>query len=238
MSKIITKSVADKVAEWKKYYDAPKTPTFRDGDEEVYAVSNGSDFLMLAQTDMHNAIEYVFKGKGIDVVIEPFEPETYEFYAWIEQNSDHVDADAFHHWVENDEYDDYFFSLYAQWLYHTNEVFKAKGTIVEPDFKEQTLADKLKEEFSHNKLNRGAFLECVEKMFKEETCGKGAFLKMSHSSFYEHGFSWGGIRTINDPITLYVNANCMKEARNILKEEGFTLTNKAGYPDVWQIHLC
>lgn len=249
MTKIITKTANDKAMELVKKYNAIKVHETKEGSTivETYANTGGEsgydfDVLVVRYKDeeFDSAILYTFKDMDIDKHLVPYEPSTYDFYAWIEKNQDHVDAEAFHHWVGSNSYDEYFFGLYVDYLIdlRNDGILKFTSKLIEPDCKEQTLADKLKEEFAQNKLNRVAFLECVEKMFKEETCGKGAYLRMSHSSFYKQGFSWGGIRTINDPIALYVNVNCMKEAINILEEEGFTLTYMNGNPNVWFIHLC
>lgn len=232
MEKIITKSVEDKVTEWVKKYDAINVKVAEDGERnsEHYARTggdSGSDFDILEVEYSQNgkferAILYTFKDMDIEKHLSD-EPRTYDFYAWIELNKDHVDAESYNHWLKGDYYDDCFFSLYVDYLlYHkTQDAVECTTKQLEPDYKEITLAESIKNSFS-DVFDKDEWAKVLTDAFHEENSGQGVWLVRSDSSFYEKGYSYT-CRTQNNAYIIMVNSNIWEKVIEYVKDEGFLL---------------
>ena len=231
MEKIITKSVEEKVTEWVKKYDAIKVKvTEHQTRSEYYARTGGDsgrDFDILEVEYSKNgkferAILYTFKDMDIDKHLSD-EPNTYDFYAWIEMNQDHVDAESYSHWLKGDYYDDYFFSLYVDYLleqkqYGNVECFYMK---LEPDYKVVTLAESIKNSFAEV-FDKDEWAKVLSDAFHTENAGQGVWLVRSDSSFYEKGYSYT-LRTPNHAYIIMVNSNIWEKVIEYVKSEGFLL---------------
>ena len=231
MKKIITKSVRDKAMEWVKNYNAIKVHETEEGSTivETYADTGGEtgyDFDILVviykNKELDNATLYTFKDMDIDKHLVPYEPSTYNFYAWIEKNQDHVDADDFHHWVGENYYDEYFFGLYVDYLlYHKQQdAVECTTKQLEPDYKEITLAESIKDSFA-DVFDEDVWNKVLSDAFHTENCGQGVWLVRSDSSFYEKGYS-----ITYSPLHAYiimVNSNIWGKVIEYVKGEGFGL---------------
>ena len=234
MEKIITKSVEDKVTEWVENYDAINVKVTEDGERisEHYARTggdSGSDFDILEVEYSQNgkferAILYTFKDMDIDKHLSD-EPRTYDFYAWIEMNQEHVDSESYNHWLKGDYYDDCFFSLYVDYLlYHkTQDAVECTTKQLEPDYKEITLAESIKNSFS-DVFDKDEWAKVLTDAFHEENSGQGVWLVRSDSSFYEKGYSYT-CRTSNHAYIIMVNSNIWEKVIEYVKDEGFLLYN-------------
>lgn len=232
MEKIITKSVEDKVTEWVKKYDAINVKVAEDGERnsEHYARTggdSGSDFDILEVEYSQNgkferAILYTFKDMDIDKYLSN-EHKTYDFYAWIELNKDHVDAESYNHWIKGDYYDDYFFSLYVDYLLDQKQHSYVECIYMklEPDYKEVTLAESIKNSFAEV-FDKEEWAKVLTDAFHEENSGQGVWLVRSDSSFYEKGYSYT-CRTPNHAYIIMVNSNIWEKVIKYVKGEGFLL---------------
>ena len=153
------------------------------------------------------------------------EPNTYDFYAWIEMNQDHVDAESYNHWLKGDYYDDYFFSLYVDYLLEQKQYGNVECIYMklEPDYKEVTLAESIKNSFS-DVFDKEEWAKVLTDAFHEENSGQGVWLVRSDSSFYEKGYSYT-CRTQNHAYIIMVNHNVWKKVLEHVEDEGFNLFN-------------
>lgn len=231
MEKIITKSVEDKVTEWVKKHDAIKVKNTEDGERitEYYASTcgdSGNDFDILVVSYQNDVVEsavlHTFKGMDIDKHLSD-EPRTYDFYAWIEMNQDHVDSESYNHWLKGDYYDDYFFSLYVDYLlYHeTQDAVECTTKQLEPDYKEITLSERIKNSFAEV-FDKNEWDKVLSDAFNEENAGQGVWIVRSDSSFYEKGYSYT-CRTPNHAYIIMVNSNIWQKVIEYVKGEGFGL---------------
>lgn len=228
MKKIITKSVAEKVQEWFAEYgmysfgvEYGKPVFVDDAENEVYAVAYRGSFKLLVVGDTYNAMELTFKDKDLNSVIVPFSPETYAFYAWIEKNHGHIEEDVYHDWVQSDVYDEQFFMLYAKWLYSMRETLPNEITIYEPDYKETTLAESIKNSFP-DVFDENIWENVLRSAFRTENSGQGVWLVRSDSSFYEKGYNVP-CRTDATAFVVMVNNNIWSKVIAYVKNEGFNL---------------
>lgn len=233
MEKIITKSVEDKVTEWVKKYDAIKAKVTENPTRtEYYARTGGDsgrDFDILEVEYSKNgkferAILYTFKDMDIDKHLSD-EPNTYDFYAWIEMNQDHVDAESYNHWIKGDYYDDYFFSLYVDYLLEQKQYGDVECIymLLEPDYKEVTLAESIKNSFAEV-FDKDMFNKCLYEAFHKENFCQGIWLVCSESSFHKHGFFYI-IKTDTQAHIIMVNHNVWKKVLEHVGDEGFNLFN-------------
>lgn len=232
MNKIITKTVKEKAYEWINKKNAIKIHETKQNETTVITYAkNGSetveDFEILKvickDDNVLDAFLYTFKDMAIFKHLVPYEPSTYNFYAWIEMNSDHVSADDFYHWIGGEYFDEYFFELYADYLMYQKE----QGGIecitkqLEPDFKEITLAESLKNSFS-DVFDKDEWAKVLTDAFHEENSGQGVWLVRSDSSFYEKGYSYT-YRTQNHAYIIMVNSNIWEKVIEYVNDEGFLL---------------
>lgn len=231
MKKIITKSVEDKVTEWVKKYDAIKAKvTENPTSTEYYARTGGDsgrDFDILEVEYSQNgkferAILYTFKDMDIDKYLSN-EPKTYDFYAWIELSQYHVDAESYNHWIKGDYYDDFFFSLYVEYLLYQKQYGDVECIymLLEPDYKVVTLAESLKNSFAEV-FDKDEWAKVLSDAFHTENAGQGVWLVRSDSSFYEKGYSYT-LRTPNHAYIIMVNSNIWEKVIEYVKSEGFLL---------------
>ena len=231
MEKIITKSVEDKVTEWVKKYDAIKAKVTEHPTRTEYYARNGGysgrDFDILEVEYSKNgkferAILYTFKDMDIDKHLSD-EPNTYDFYAWIEMNQDHVDAESYNHWLKGDYYDDYFFSLYVDYLLEQKQYGNVECIYMklEPDYKVVTLAESIKNSFAEV-FDKDEWAKVLSDAFHTENAGQGVWLVRSDSSFYEKGYSYT-LRTPNHAYIIMVNSNIWEKVIEYVKSEGFLL---------------
>ena len=234
MKKIITKTVEDKCIEIIRKYDGILVKDISDKETHAaYALNDSpfmdNDFTILVcyhkkGEEIKKAKLFNFKGKYIDKFLVPYEAETYAFYAWIEANSDHVDADDFHRWIGNEEYDEYFFTLYAWYLFDRYNAKALTPEILEvtPDCKTMTLAESIKNSFA-DVFDEDVWNKVLSDAFHTENCGQGVWLVRSDSSFYEKGYS-----ITYSPLHAYiimVNSNIWQKVIDYVNAEGFLLWN-------------
>ena len=231
MKKIITKTIEDKVTEWVKKNEAILVQHHEDEEltTEYYARNggdSGSDFDLLVVSyendEVEEALLWTFKDMDKDKYLSD-EPHTYDFYAWIEMKQDHVDSESYNHWLKGDYYDDYFFSLYVDYLlYHkAQDAVECTTKQLEPDYKEITLAERLKNSFAEV-FDKGEWDKVLSDAFHEENSGQGVWLVRSDSSFYENGYSYTA-RTPNCAYVIMVNSNIWQKVIEYVKGEGFGL---------------
>lgn len=230
MEKIIVKKVEDKVTEWVKKYDAIKAKVIEQPTRTEYYArtggNSGNDFDILVVTlkkdGIENAVLYTFKDMDINKHLSD-EPRTYDFYAWIEMNQEHIDSESYNNWLKGDYYDDCFFSLYVDYLlYHkTQDAVECTTKQLEPDYKEITLAESIKNSFSYV-FDKDEWAKVLTDAFHEENSGQGVWLVRSDSSFYEKGYSYT-CRTQNHANIIMVNSNIWEKVIEYVKEEGFLL---------------
>lgn len=232
MEKIIVKKVEDKVSEWVNKHNAIKTNVSEDEGliTEYYARTggdSGNDFDILVVEYYQNgnferAMLYTFKDMDIDKHLSD-EPRTYDFYAWIEMNQDHVDSESYNNWLKGDYYDDYFFSLYVDYLLYrkTQDAVECTTKQLEPDYKEITLAERLKNSFAEV-FDKDEWDKVLSDAFHEENSGQGVWLVRSDSSFYEKGYSYT-CRTQNHAYIIMVNSNIWDKVIEYVNGEGFLL---------------
>ena len=231
MEKIITKSVKDKVMEWVKKYDAIMVQHHEDEEltTEYYASTgddSGSDFYILVvdykNDEVESAMLHTFKDMDIVKYLSN-EPSTYDFYAWIEMNQEHVDSESYNHWLKGDYYDDILFSLYVDYLlYHKQrDAVECTTKQLEPDYKEITLAERIKNSFAEV-FDKDEWDKVLSDAFHEENAGQGVWLVRSDSSFYEKGYSYT-LRTANCAYIIMVNSNIWQKVIEYVKGEGFGL---------------
>ena len=231
MEKIIKKTVEDKCFEIIRKYDGFLVKA----DEEIYAAYalhdspfSDNDFTILVcyhkrGDEVRKAKLFNFKGKNIDKFLVPYEADTYAFYAWIEANSDHVDADAFHRWVGNDEYNEHLFTLYACYIFDmaNTKVLTPEIIDVTPDYKTVTLAESIKNSFPEV-FDEEVWDKVLSDAFHAENTGKGVWLVRSESSFYGKGYALT-LRTDSYPYIIMVNSNIWGKVIEYVKSEGFML---------------
>ena len=227
MEKIITKSVEDKVTEWVKKYDAINVKVTEDGERnsEYYArtgVNSGNDFNILVVSyqndEVQSAVLHTFKGMDIDKYLSN-EPYTYDFYAWIEMNCEHVNSESYNDWVKGNNYNDYYFSLYVEYLLNCKKQDAVE--LLEPDYKEITLAERIKNSFAEV-FDKDEWDKVLSDAFHEENAGQGVWLVRSDSSFYDKGYSYT-LRTANCAYIIMVNSNIWQKVIEYVKGEGFGL---------------
>ena len=233
MEKIITKTVEDKCFEIIRKYDGILVNDISDEDTHAaYALHDSpfsdNDFTILVYyhktgEEVKKAKLFNFEGKNIDKFLVPYESETYAFYAWIEANSDHVDADYFHRWISNVEYDEYFFKLYAWYLFDRGnaKVFTPEIIDVTPDCKTITLAESIKNSFA-DVFDEDEFDKLLVDAFHTENSGQGVWLVCGDSSFYEKGYTLLQ-RADSNSYIIMVNRNIWQKVIEYVKGEGFML---------------
>lgn len=232
MNKIITKTVKEKACEWISKKNAIKIQEATQSETTVMTYAkNGSenveDFEILKvvrkDDNVLDAILYTFKDMAIFKHLVPYEPSTYNFYAWIEMNSDHVDADDFYQWIGKEYFDEYFFGLYADYLMYQKEQggIKCITKQFEPDYKEITLAESLKNSFAEV-FDKDEWDKVLSDAFHTENSGQGVWLFRSDSSFYEKGYSFL-LRTNSNAFIIGVNSNIWQKVIEYVKGEGFSL---------------
>lgn len=231
MEKIIAKIIIEKAMDWVEKNNAimVRKIEYEDCITEYYASTGGdagSDFDILV-VNYHNdneedAMLYTFKDMDIDKYLSDY-PHPYDFYDWMEMNQDHVDAESYSHWIEGNHYDDYFFSLYVDYLLYQ----KQQGTVeytskrFEDDYKEITLAESIKNSFA-DVFDKDVWDKVLSDAFHTENSGQGVWLVRSDSSFYENGYSIP-IRTDNIAYIIMVNSNIWQKVISHVKSEGFSL---------------
>ena len=232
MKKIITKTVKEKAYEWISKENVIKFQEVTQGETTVITyVKNGGetgedfDILKVISKDKNisDAVLYTFKDMAIFKHLVPYEPSTYNFYAWIEINNDHVSADDFYHWIGGEYFDEYFFGLYVDYLMYQRSEGVVKCSIMsfEPDYKETTLAESIKNSFA-DVFDEDVWNKVLSDAFHTENSGQGVWLVRSDSSFYENGYSIP-IRTDNIAYIIMVNSNIWQKVISHVKSEGFSL---------------
>ena len=232
MKKIITKTVKEKTFEWISQENVIKFQEEIQGENIVitYAKNGGEtgeDFDVLKVTSKNNnisdAVLYTFKDMAIFKHLVPYEPSTYNFYAWIEMNNDHLPADDFYHWIGEKYFDEYFFGLYIDYLMYQRSEGVVKCSIMsfEPDYKEVTLAESIKNSFA-DVFDKDVWNKVLSDAFHTENAGQGVWLVRSDSSFYEKGYELL-LRTDSAAYIIMVNSNIWGKVTEYAKDEGFGL---------------
>ena len=228
MEKIITKSVKDKVTEWLDKYNVIKVHEieYEDYVTKEYASNggdSGNDFDILVVSykndEVESAVLHTFKGMDIDKYLSN-EPYTYDFYAWIEMNCEHINSESYNDWVKGNSYNDYYFSLYFEYLLSCKKQ-ECITNQFEPDCKEITLAEKIKNSFAEV-FDKDEWDKVLSDAFHTENAGQGVWLVRSDSSFYEKGYSCT-LRTANCAYIIMVNSNIWGKVTEYVKGEGFGL---------------
>lgn len=228
MKKIITKTVEDKVMEWVRKYNAVKvkTPEDEKPTTEYYARSggdSGSDFDILIVDYQNDTLEgaelYTFEDMDIDKYLSK-EPNTYDFYAWIEMNK-HVNSESYCNWLKGNHYDDLYFQKYVDYLLYLSQASPVEYTTkkLEPDYKEITLAESIKNSFAEV-FDKDEWDKVLSDAFHTENSGQGVWLVRSDSSFYKNGYSYT-LRTDNHAYIIMVNGNIWEKVIKHVKSEGF-----------------
>ena len=231
MEKIITKSIKDKATEWVEKYNAIKVHEieYEDCVTKEYARNggdSGSDFDLLVVSYQNDEVEeallWTFKDMDMDKYLSD-EPHSYDFYAWIEMNQDHVTAVSYNNWLKGDYYDEYFFSLYVDYLIDKKDtgMFEHTSGRFKYDYKEITLAESIKNSFA-DVFDEDVWNKVLSDAFHTENSGQGVWLVRSDSSFYEKGYALT-LRTDSYPYIIMVNSNIWQKVIDCVKSEGFSL---------------
>lgn len=230
MEKIIVKKVEDKVTEWVEKHNAIKVHEieYEDCVTKEYASTGGdscNDFYLLVVSykndEVESALLHTFKGMDIDKYLSN-EPYTYDFYAWIEMNCEHINSESYNDWVKGNSYNDYYFSLYVEYLLSCKKQ-ECITNKFEPDYKEITLAEKIKNSFEEV-FDKDMFDKCLYEAFQKENFCQGIWLVCSESSFHKHGFFYI-IKTDTQAHIIMVNHNVWKKVLEHVEDEGFNLFN-------------
>ena len=233
MKKIITKTIEDKVTEWVKKNEAILVQHHEDEEltTEYYARNggdSGSDFDLLVVSyendEVEEALLWTFKDMDKDKYLSD-EPHTYDFYAWIEMNMDHVDSDYYNDWLKGNYHDDGFLSLYVDYLLYQKDEGAVEYTSgrFEDDYKETTLAESIKNSFA-DVFDKDVWDKVLSDAFHTENSGQGVWLVRSDSSFYEKGYALT-LRTDSYPYIIMVNSNIWQKVIDYVNSEGFLLWN-------------